>query len=117
VIMFSGGTPTGFAPGTAFARTLSQAIIRNVGALLDLSDGTTRIDGVAYLVGEDNPDVDGFTNMGVSSIAGGSVGRRPDGVNSFRAFAPGDANRPTTPCASNNAASGIPARNWQIYAD
>lgn len=114
LVMFSGGTPTGFAPGTAFARAVSQAIIRNVGARVEVNDATTRIDGVAYLVAEDTPDADGYTNMGVS-MTGGSIGRRPNGLDSFMAFDPVSTVSDPSPGASNNGPTG--ATNWLLYAE
>lgn len=112
VTVFTSGNPTGFAPGTVF--TYHTARIRNTGAFVGIHDGTKLVDGVAYLGAEDTPDVDGFLNAGVS-INGGSLGRRPDGANSFRTFAPDDpveGNRPT-PNASNNAPTS--AGDWALF--
>lgn len=113
VVLFSGGTPTGFAPGTAFTY-YDAARIRNTGAYVGISDCTTLIDGITYLGGEDTPDADGYLNTGVSK-SGGSIGRRPDGSSTFMAFDPAasaPANRPT-PGASNNGSAA--ASNWSLF--
>lgn len=104
--LFSGGTPTGFAPGTAIASGVGFA---NAGTKVELTDGTTRTDGVAYLAGEDSPDADGFTNLGLTS-SGGSIGRVTDGAATFKVFATAEV----TPATSNGT---VQARvsDWALF--
>jgi hypothetical protein len=116
--MFTNGTPIGFSPATAYTAG-TAARIRNTGAYISINDGTTVLDKVAYLGAEDTPDVDGYTNMGHTTAvaAGGSVGRRPDGANAFRSFAPADAiitDRPT-PNTTNAATAPTAARDWSLF--
>jgi hypothetical protein len=110
------GTPTGFAPGTAFARHTTPAMIYNPGSLVQVNDATTVIDAVAYKIAEDSPDADGFLNMGgFFEDNGGSIGRRPDGASAFRSFTPTDVqvfNHPS-PAASNN--SPLAASDWSLF--
>jgi hypothetical protein len=115
-VMFSMGTPTGFAPGTAFARNTTPAMVYNPGSLVQVNDATTVIDAVAYKIAEDSPDADGFLNMGgFFEDNGGSIGRRPDGASAFRNFSPTNVqvfDRPS-PAASNN--SPLAASDWCLF--
>ncbi len=113
VTVFTAGNPTGFLPGTTF--TYGVPRIRNTGSLVGISDATKLVDGVAFLSAEETPDADGYANSGVSSVAGGSIGPRPDGSTTFRAFAPADpilTDRPT-PNTTNNDLAGI--EEWSLF--
>jgi hypothetical protein len=104
--LFSGGTPTGFAPGTAIASGIGFS---NAGTKVELTDGTTRADGVAYLAGEDSPDTDGYTNLGLTS-SGGSIGRVTDGASTFQVFATANV----TPATSNGTIQAS-VTDWTLF--
>ena len=112
VVVFSGGTPTGFTNAYAF---YNSARFRNApyGAFESLKDGTgAQIDAIAYLLAQDSPDADGFLNTGISaSNDGGSYGRVPDGEDTFAAFRP---NIPQLPTPGSTNAPTV-AANWMLF--
>ena len=82
---------------------------------MGINDGSKLVDGVAFDLAEDNPDADAYLNSGVVATAGDTIGRRPDGSTTFRAFDTADpilTDRPT-PNASNNTVSGI--AEWSLF--
>lgn len=113
VTVFTSGTPTGFLPGTTFTYGIPR--INNGGSQVYIHDATKIVDGLAYGAGADNPDVDQYTNTGVTAGAGSSLGRRPDGEELFRTFLITDpilTNRPT-PNTTNSPTSQV--SGWTLY--
>lgn len=112
VTVFTSGNPTGFLPGTTF--TYGRPRIRNNGAFVGIDDATSLVDGIAFDGAETaSPTLIGYTNTGVLAETGGSIGRFPDGIGDFSAFAPGDPIYPPTPNQFNDPTAVV--SSWSLY--
>lgn len=113
VTVFTSGDPTGFAPGTTFTYGIPR--IRNSGAFVNITDGVNQLDGVAFDKAQTTPPAPGYVNAEVVAVAGGSIGRRPDGSSTFVAFSPTatDPNDYPSPNASNNGVSAV--AEWMLF--
>lgn len=113
VVVFTGGNPTGFAPGVAYT-FVRQARLRNLGGYVDIRDANnTIIDGVSYLDAEPLP-LPGYTPIGLNptTVATGSYARQTDGGSTWLPMLRTTTNDRPTPGASNIQAS---VRDWQLF--
>lgn len=110
VVFFGGGTPTGFAAGTAY---VGIPALGNSGEQIFLFDGIKNVDAVSYGAEQ---SVDGApVGVGVASD-GGSVGREFDGAPTWIEFVHDSITSPPTPGTSNGAPPlAVPAANWTLF--
>lgn len=114
LVVFGGGTPTGFGVGPIGpAVTGSFGGLTNGGAEIRVTDGTTIIDAVAY--GDQEGVTVGTTAIGLTSD-GGSVGRTTDGAATWREFAFDGATAADQPNpAESNGAAPSSVDLWLMF--